>query len=228
MKKVTRIPFNGIFTVTYPFGVYDPKINITYDKTHHGIDLVGTDGIYATCDGKVTFTGYDKYLGNYVIIEDENGFEHYFCHLKNYNVNVGQNVTYTSKIGVIGKTGYVTGPHLHYEIRKENALVNPAEYMMIPNSYGKYDANNYLIEIGNDDKSKENNEGGSYKYSIGQLVVYSSCYRSNNDVIPNYIDCIKTYGAWQQRYIKAIVGGKNPYLLDNGMYVNDGDIREVK
>ncbi len=66
------------------------------------------------------------------------------------------------------------------------------------------------------------------KYKVGQLVVYSSCYRSSNDVIPNYIDCIKEYGAWQQRYIKEIVGGKNPYKLDNGLYLNDGDIREVK
>ena len=66
------------------------------------------------------------------------------------------------------------------------------------------------------------------KYKVGQLVVYSSCYRNNNDIPPNYIDCIATYGAWQQRYITEIVGGKNPYKLDNGLYLNDGDIREVK
>ena len=66
------------------------------------------------------------------------------------------------------------------------------------------------------------------KHKVGELVVYSSCYRGNNDVPPNYIDCISYYGAWQQRHIVEFVGGKNPYKLDNGLYVNDGDIREVK
>ncbi len=67
-----------------------------------------------------------------------------------------------------------------------------------------------------------------YAHKVGELVVYSSCYRGNNDVPPNYIDCIKEYGAWQQRHIVDIYGGKNPYKLDNGLFVNDGDIREVK
>lgn len=69
-------------------------------------------------------------------------------------------------------------------------------------------------------------EGHAHK--VGELVVYSSCYRGNNDVPPNYIDCIQSYGAWQQRTIVEIVGGSNPYRLDNGLFVNDGDIREVK
>lgn len=67
-----------------------------------------------------------------------------------------------------------------------------------------------------------------YAHKVGELVVYSSCYRGNNDVPPNYIDCIQSYGAWQQRNIVEIVGGSNPYKLDNGLYVNDGDIRQVK
>ena len=71
-------------------------------------------------------------------------------------------------------------------------------------------------------------EDSEYKYKVGMLVVYSSCYRTNYDKVPNYIDCIKYYGAWQQRYIIRIVGGSNPYMLDNGLFLNDGDIREVK
>lgn len=67
-----------------------------------------------------------------------------------------------------------------------------------------------------------------HKYKVGDLVVYSSCYYEKDDIPPNYIDCIREYGAWQQRYINEIVEGHNPYRLDNGMYVNDGDIREVK
>ena len=73
-----------------------------------------------------------------------------------------------------------------------------------------------------DDTPKE------YVHKVGELVVYSSCYKGNNDVPPNYIDCIKEYGAWQQRHIVDIYGGHNPYKLDNGLFVNDGDIQEVK
>ena len=93
--------------------------------------------------------------------------------------------------------------------------------------------NPYLLDNGlcwvNDGDIREViNESQENKYKVGQLVVYSSCYRGNNDVPPNYIDCKKQYGAWQQDIIKEIVGGKNPYKLNNGLFVNDGDIREVK
>ena len=60
------------------------------------------------------------------------------------------------------------------------------------------------------------------------LLYIALVTNGNNDVPPNYIDCIKEYGAWQQRHIVDIYGGKNPYKLDNGLFVNDGDIREVK
>ncbi len=66
------------------------------------------------------------------------------------------------------------------------------------------------------------------KYQIGDLVVYSHCYRSKDDVYPNEIDCMSSYGAWQQRFIREIVDGKNPYKLDNGLYVNDEKIHELK
>lgn len=71
-------------------------------------------------------------------------------------------------------------------------------------------------------------ENSIYNHNVGELVVYSSCYRNNNDEIGMHIDCIRSYGAWQQQYISEIVGGNNPYKLSNGLYVNDGDIREVK
>lgn len=75
---------------------------------------------------------------------------------------------------------------------------------------------------------EEKPKAQGYKHKVGQLVVYSSCYRSNNASVEEHIGCIQAYGAWQQDFIKEIVGGRNPYKLNNGMYINDGDIREVK
>ena len=85
-----------------------------------------------------------------------------------------------------------------------------------------------LVFLRPKNQSNIETEEKTYSHTVGELVVYSSCYNSNNDVYPNYIDCIKEYGAWQQDYITKIVGGNNPYQLANGLYVNDGDIREVK
>lgn len=112
------------------------------------------------------------------------------------------------------------GVHLHFEIIS-GALgfvpIDPTDYIFgnakLPNA---------------DDVGEPKPNIDDIRYNVGDLVVYSSCYRGNNDVYPNYIDCIREYGAWQQRYITEIVGGANPYKLDNELYVNNGDIREVK
>lgn len=96
------------------------------------------------------------------------------------------------------------------------------------NSYCEFTKHDYFKGFKGVLRPKLPIEDSDYKYKIGMLVVYSSCYRGNNDVPPNYIDCISYYGAWQQRYIVRIVGGKNPYMLDNGLFLNDGDIREIK
>lgn len=64
-------------------------------------------------------------------------------------------------------------------------------------------------------------------YARNNLVVYSHFYRGANDT--NAVDCMNEYGSWQQRYIIEIVNGaKNPYKLDNGLYLNNEAIKELK
>ena len=142
----TNIPLTGEFRVTCE---YKRKGNWACGW-HTGIDLVGDDTIYATCDGVVTREGYDKSYGNFIVVKnDADGKYHWYCHLSKINVVVGQRVSRVSNIGIMGNTGNSTGKHLHFEIRNASNTYsdnsNPAEYMGIPNQVGTYNSKNYQI-----------------------------------------------------------------------------------
>ena len=144
---MTNIPLTGEFKVTCEF----KRKGNWMAGWHTGIDLVGDEKIYATCDGEVVRTGYDKSYGNFIVVKDSaTGKYHWFCHLSKINVVTGTKVTRTSKIGVMGNTGNSTGKHLHFEIRNENnkygAVSDPAEYMGIPNKVGTYNTADYQIK----------------------------------------------------------------------------------
>lgn len=142
----TNIPLTGEFRVTCE---YKRKGNWKAGW-HTGIDLVSNnDTIYATCDGTVSKIGVDASYGNYITIKAPNGKYHWFCHLSKITCTVGQKVSRTTKIGVMGSTGNSTGKHLHFEIRNASNKYadnsNPAEYMRIPNKVGTYNSANYQI-----------------------------------------------------------------------------------
>jgi murein DD-endopeptidase MepM/ murein hydrolase activator NlpD len=81
-------------------------------------------------DGKVVYAGWnDDGYGNLVIVE--NGpYRTYFAHLSKIPVDLGQQVRAGSVIGLSGNTGNSTGPHLHYEVRKNGQHINPASFTL--------------------------------------------------------------------------------------------------
>ena len=94
---------------------------------HNGLDFgipVGTP-IKATMDGKVIQSGWNEQgYGNLVIVEN-GAYRTYFAHLSSLPVAVGDTVTAGMTVGISGNTGHSTGPHLHYEIRKNNVPIDP-------------------------------------------------------------------------------------------------------
>lgn len=94
---------------------------------HKGLDIgvvVGTP-VKATMDGKVTYAGWnDQGYGNLVIVENGD-YKTYFAHLSSIPVAVGDSMSAGATIGLSGNTGKSTGPHLHYEIRRNNVPINP-------------------------------------------------------------------------------------------------------
>jgi murein DD-endopeptidase MepM/ murein hydrolase activator NlpD len=103
-----------------------------YSARHPAIDVATSYGatVYAADNGTVVrkgwlFTGY----GYSVIIRHQNGFQTLYSHLKGPLVNVGQRVRRGQVIGAVGSTGRSTGPHVHFEVRKNGKHVDPLRYL---------------------------------------------------------------------------------------------------
>lgn len=143
---MTNLPVNGDFTVTAAFG----EVGSYWKNGHMGIDIVANDKtVYCTCEGTVRVIDYDENgWGRYVSVGDSNGNRHIFCHLEKDSVKVvtGQYVTRKTVIGTMGKTGNVTGVHLHYQINNNAGIpINPTEHLRIPNKRGSYNSKNFSV-----------------------------------------------------------------------------------
>ena len=123
------------------------KVTQKYSDSHDGLDLVGIDSkkIHSTVNGVVEFAGWENLnnhsqgFGQYVkIIDDKTGYGFYFGHLSEICVKVGDKVEICDKIGIEGSTGYSTGSHCHYCIRKngKGTDINVSEFSGIPNEEG--------------------------------------------------------------------------------------------
>jgi murein DD-endopeptidase MepM/ murein hydrolase activator NlpD len=102
-----------------------------WGREHTGIDIgvaKGTTNVAAD-GGKVIFAGWKGSYGKLVIIDHENGFTTYYGHNDTITVKAGQRVARGDAIGTAGTTGNVTGPHLHFEVRKNGVPVDPLKYV---------------------------------------------------------------------------------------------------
>lgn len=128
-------PIRGGF-ITDGFGMrFHPILRIRL--MHEGIDLeaqVGTR-VHATGDGVVTYVGRRGGYGKVIVINNGFGYTTLFGHLSKQIVKVGQNVKRGQVIALSGDTGLSTGPHLHYEVRKNGIHVNPADYFFNGQQY---------------------------------------------------------------------------------------------
>ncbi|SFI64085.1 murein hydrolase activator EnvC family protein [Thermoflavimicrobium dichotomicum] len=100
---------------------------------HKGIDIprpVGTP-IYAAASGTVVKAGPSSGFGYLIIVDHGNGLATWYGHMYASGVYVspGQKVRAGQTIGAVGNNGQSTGPHLHFEVRKNNTPVNPANYL---------------------------------------------------------------------------------------------------
>ncbi|TSD64103.1 M23 family metallopeptidase [Inquilinus sp. KBS0705] len=115
------------------FGYRSNPFDFGGGEFHPGIDFKGHKGdpVKCTASGRVIFAGRSGGYGNCVRIKHVNNIETWYGHLSKITVKEGQRVTVGDVIGKIGSTGRSTGPHLHYEIRKNGHPVNPKQYLSL-------------------------------------------------------------------------------------------------
>ena len=122
-SKSLIIPLKG--TITSRYGLRNPE-NPNVPKNHTGIDIAANTGtvFIASMSGVVEEVSSKGDLGNHVKITSGDVMTVY-AHCKTIYVKKGDSIKQGQKIGEVGTTGNTTGPHLHFEIRKENRYVNP-------------------------------------------------------------------------------------------------------
>ncbi|MES2956499.1 MAG: M23 family metallopeptidase [Pseudomonadota bacterium] len=96
-------------------------------RAHLGTDFAAATGTPARTvgDGVVEFAGAQNGYGNVVFIKHRNGHETVYAHLSKISVQRGQTVSQGQTIGLVGATGWATGPHLHFEFRVNGAHQDP-------------------------------------------------------------------------------------------------------
>lgn len=126
MGDLFRIPIRASFRWSSPYGYRtDPIKNVR--AFHTGTDLACPTGtpIYAAMSGTVSYTGVSSVFGNYVIVNHNNGYQTLYAHMSKILVKKGQSVNQDTKVGLVGSTGYSTGPHLHFTVYKNGKIVDP-------------------------------------------------------------------------------------------------------
>ncbi|MCP4902339.1 MAG: M23 family metallopeptidase [bacterium] len=98
---------------------------------HQGIDVSVPKGtpVWATADGVVSSAGRWGDFGRVVVIDHGDGWQTLFAHLKKIKVREGNRVKRGDVVGTVGKSGNATGYHLHYEVRRNGASVDPRPFL---------------------------------------------------------------------------------------------------
>lgn len=98
---------------------------------HHGTDIACRKGslIRASKSGVVVFVKHMKIYGKTVVIQHAYGFSTLYAHMQKIHTRVGQRVRTQQIIGRCGSTGRSTGPHLHFELRRNGKFLKPGHYL---------------------------------------------------------------------------------------------------
>nr|WP_246472886.1 M23 family metallopeptidase [Pelagibacterium limicola] len=107
---------------------------------HAGIDFRAPTGtpILAAASGTVIHAGPNGGYGKMVDIDHGNGLVTRYAHMSSIGVHEGQVITGGERIGLAGSTGRSTGPHLHFEVRRNDTAIDPARFLAAGRALAKF------------------------------------------------------------------------------------------
>ena len=113
-----------------PYGIRQDPFTGQVSR-HYGVDIAAPMGspVRSATDGVVRVATYDSVLGNYVEVGAQLGYSYVYGHMSRILVQPGAYITTGKVLGLVGDTGYATGPHLHFEVRKYGVPQNPKYYL---------------------------------------------------------------------------------------------------
>lgn len=125
-------------------------------RMHHGIDLRARTGtpVMATGNGEIIFMSLGRGYGNYIKIRHDQSLETRYAHLSGFaqGLGVGDRVARGQVIGYVGSSGLSTGPHLHYEVRRDGRSLDPAreaprlDYVLVGNALSDFRRHTWRVD----------------------------------------------------------------------------------
>lgn len=130
-KEKPKTAATGRFGRPVGGGYYSSLFGTRSRGYHTGLDIALSYGspVYASDGGTVTYAGWSGGYGYMVKINHGNGYETLYAHCSRLAVSKGKKVAKGQVISYVGSTGNSTGPHLHFEIRKNGSYLNPQKYI---------------------------------------------------------------------------------------------------
>ena len=182
-RTIMKTPINGA-RLSSGYGNRKHPI-LGYTKMHRGLDFAAPTGtpVFAAGDGIIEKAGWKGSYGKYIRIRHTGTYKTAYAHLSGFhkNIRVGKRVSQGKIIGYVGSTGRSTGPHLHYEVIKNNIKVNP---MRIKLPSGKNIAKNNILNYQNHIK-KILNQKISLEKSIHNKKLAKNNYKNSKELILN-------------------------------------------
>ena len=163
-KFLLRTPVDGA-RLSSRFGMRRHPI-LGYTRMHKGVDFAAPSGtpIYAAGNGKITKAGRNGGYGNYVEIRHNGEYSTAYAHLSRFakGTSPGRRVGQGQVIGYVGTTGRSTGPHLHFEVRRNGSQINPLKLKSVALAQlGGKDLERFKAEMARIDRMRQDLADGT-------------------------------------------------------------------
>ncbi|WP_296814476.1 M23 family metallopeptidase [Brevundimonas sp.] len=134
-------PFAAVRMIAFSAPVEGYSVNsrfglrrLSYERRarmHEGLDFAAPSGtpVLSAAEGEVLRTGTSPSYGRYVEVRHDNGVTSFYAHLSAIVVAEGDRLQAGERLGSVGSTGRSTGPHLHFEIRRDGEQINPEDFL---------------------------------------------------------------------------------------------------